>query len=138
QDLSPQVRFLNDAAHLLSQVAPQTSAFLMSRRSELLVENNVPIPDIHRQHVCSSCGHILIPGQGDTLKISTDKALRLRAKGNKKQQQSRPQKALATPAPHAGQRARPGGISKVILCAMCHRETKIKLEGPKPISRSRK
>lgn len=135
------MNFLSDAAHLLFQTAPQTSAFLMSRRNELLVENDIPISDAQRQHVCSSCGHIMIPGgqqkQQDTLKIETGKALR--SKGKRRLLSSRAQQTSSTPAaPPSDSRAMPAGISKILTCGSCSRKTKIKLDGPKRISRTRK
>lgn len=129
QDLSPHVHFLSDAAHLLSQSAPETSAFLMRRRNDLLVENDIPIPDAQRQHACSCCGHIMVPGQGvDALKIETDKVMRPRTK-RQPRPQTRPQEPM---------RARPGGISKVVTCGNCSRQTRLPLEGPSRIPRPKK
>lgn len=134
QQFSPQVHFLNDAAHLLSQSAPETSAFLMRRRNDLLVENDVPISDAQRQHVCCCCGNIMIPGQGDTLKIETQKILRSKTK----KQPRPPQTSAASPAASSSnRRVRPGGISKVITCGNCSKGTRLRLEGPSPISRKR-
>lgn len=127
QDLSPHVHFLSDAAHLLSQSAPETSAFLMSRRNHLLVENDMPISDAQRQHVCSCCGHIMVPGAGDVLKIETEKALRSRTK-RRPRHQAQEQKRTK----------RPGGISKVMTCGNCSQQTRLKLEGPSRVSRRKK
>ncbi|PSR79765.1 hypothetical protein BD289DRAFT_375090 [Coniella lustricola] len=133
QDLSPHVNYLNDAAHLLSQASPETSAFLMRRRNELLVENDVPISDAQRQHVCSSCGHILMPGQGDMLTINPNKASRNKSRIGKKNQRQRPP---ATPTLSAQAHARSRlAVSKVISCGQCHRATRLEMEGPKPILR---
>ncbi|KAG8164137.1 hypothetical protein KVR01_006055 [Diaporthe batatas] len=116
-ELGPQLQFLTDAAHLLSASAPETSAFLMSRRTALLVDHDVPISDHQRQHVCSCCGHIMIPGQGTQLKIGVDKALKARA--------SRQPRAKGTTQ-------RPG-VSKVFTCGRCSRYTKSQLPAPKPL-----
>lgn len=121
-DTAPQLHFLTDAAHLLATTAPQTSAFLMSRRNELLVENDIAVPDSQRQRVCSCCGHVMVPGQSSTLKIETKKTPRPRT--NSKQQQQI--------------RAMPGGISKVMTCGHCGRDSRLKLEGPSRISRHKK
>lgn len=134
QQLSPHVHFLNDAAHLLSQSAPETSAFLMRRRNELLVENDVPISDTQRQSVCCSCGHIMIPGQGDTLKIETQKMLRSKIK---KQPQPHRSSACRAPASSSNRRLRPGGISKIVTCGSCSKDTRLDLEGPNQISRKK-
>lgn len=148
-DLSPHIHFLNDAAHLLSHASPETSAFLMRRRNELLVENDIPISDTQRQHICSACGHIMIPGshQQDTLKMETEKermALRRSKKRSSKtstssraSQQQTSSTPTTAPPPPAG-RAMPGGISKVMTCGSCSRKTRLKLEGPRRISRIRK
>lgn len=149
-DLSPHVHFLNDAAHLLSHSSPETSAFLMRRRNELLVENDIPISDAQRQHVCSACGHIMIPGghQQDTLEIKTDKAKKNAQRSNNKKKTSKltssrtaAQQQTSTPSappqpPPA--RAMPGGISKVMTCGSCSRITIRQLQGPKRISRVKK
>lgn len=112
-DIAPQAHFLSNAAHLLATASPETSAFLMSRRNELLVENGIAIPDTQRQRVCSCCGHVMIPGSS-TLRIETDKAHDQR-KG-----------------------ARPGGIFKVMTCGHCGRDSRVKLDGPGRISRHKK
>lgn len=121
-DLAPQVNFLGDAAHLLAMTSPETSAFLMRRRNELLVENDIAIPDAQRQRVCSCCGHVMVPGQGSTLRLETNKALRSRTKSKQ----------------HQNRRAVPGGISKVMTCGRCGRNCKVKMNGPSRISRHKK
>ena len=127
-ELAPQLRFLTDAAHLLSASAPETSAFLMSRRTSLLVDNDVPVSETQRQHVCSCCGHVMIPGQGSTLKFETEKALRGRTKKQTKAQ------GVSTPASRDKRTSRTG-ISKVFTCGNCGRYTKSNLPSPGPISR---
>lgn len=130
-ELAPQLRFLTDAAHLLSSSAPETSAFLMSRRNTLLVDNDVLVSDTQRQHVCSCCGHIMIPGQGSNLNIETEKALRAKTR-----KQPRAQGGLA-----AGEREKPSsrsGMSRVFTCGNCSKYTKLDLPGPGPISRAPK
>ncbi|RDA89046.1 hypothetical protein CP533_2360 [Ophiocordyceps camponoti-saundersi (nom. inval.)] len=62
--LAAKVDFLTDAAHLLRGSAPETSAHLMRHRSDLMSLAGVPQPQLQRQHVCSACGHIMIPGKG--------------------------------------------------------------------------
>lgn len=121
-DLAPQAHFLSNAAHLLATTSPETSAFLMSRRNELLVENDIAIPDSQQQRVCSCCGHIMVPGHGSTLRIETGKVMRPRTKSRH----------------HQGQRAMPGGISKVMTCGHCGKESRMKLDGPSRISRHKK
>lgn len=128
-ELGPQLQFLTDAAHLLSASSPETSAFLMSRRTALLVDNDVPIPDHQRQHVCSCCGHIMIPGQGTELKVGVDKALKARI-------MKRP-KAQGTAATAAASSSQRPGVSKVFTCGKCSRYTKLQLPAPKPSLKAR-
>lgn len=131
QDLAPNVHFLSDAAHLLSQSAPETSAFLMRRRNELLVENDITVSDTQRQHVCTCCGHIMVPGQGDVVEIKSSKALRTRRKA-----QSRLKHPVQV---HAQDRDGQGrGSSKVFTCSQCGRQTRIELGSPDRISRHKK
>lgn len=135
-ELSPQVHFLSDAAHLLATASPETSAFLMSRRNELLVENDITIPETQRQHVCSCCGHIMIPGKGSILKIETGKACRLKTK--KQQRQPRNTSKTAVVVPPAEKRSQPAGVSKVMTCGNCGKNSRLKLDGPNRISRPKK
>lgn len=122
-DIAPQVHFLNDAAHLLATASPETSAFLMSRRNEVLVENDIAIPDTQRQRVCNCCGHLMVPGQhGSIFRIETDKAIRSKAASNQ----------------NHDKRARSGGISKVTTCGYCGRNSRVKLDSPGRISRHKK
>lgn len=121
-DIAPHVHFLSDAAHLLAKASPETSAFIMSRRAELLVENDVSVSISQRQHICSCCGHIMIPGNGSTLNIKTDKAPRSKRKDKQ----------------HQNRRTMPGGTSKVVTCGHCGRDSRVKLDGPSRISRQRK
>lgn len=120
-DIAPQAHFLADAAHLLATASPEASAFLMSRRNKLMVDNDIAIPDAQRQRVCSCCGHIMVPGHGGTaLGIETDKARRSSATKSE------------------GKRPGPGGITKVMTCGHCARDSRVKLDGPSRISRPRK
>lgn len=128
-ELGPQLQFLTDAAHLLSASSPETSAFLMSRRTTLLVDHDLPIPEHQRQHVCSCCGHIMVPGrQGTEVKIvATDKALKARVR---KQPKAQGTPAAAASTSSSSQRP---GMSKVFTCGKCSRYTKLQLPAPRPL-----
>ncbi|KAK5997906.1 hypothetical protein PT974_00272 [Cladobotryum mycophilum] len=108
-ELTASLSYLTDAAHLLRTTAPETSAHLMSQQASLLYHNDIVPSDVQRQHVCGACGHIMIPGQGATLKLETQKALRRKNIAKKK---------IVTPST---------GPSKVISCGFCDRVTKITL-----------
>ncbi|KAK3397012.1 hypothetical protein B0T20DRAFT_247247 [Sordaria brevicollis] len=128
-ELSRALDHLTDAAHLLATTAPETSAFLMSQRGNLMFENDIPGSDVQRQHVCSCCGHIMIPGQGSTLKFEHQKGVRKRARAG--------QKFTKTPAQTKQQQTRETrkGPIKRITCGHCKKHTEIKFPAPAPISR---
>lgn len=122
---SPHLHFLSSAAHLLAHSAPETSAFLTRRRTEVLLENAIPLPAAHRQHACTSCGHLLIPGQrATTLTLRPAKAA---AKPSRAQRRKAP---LPTTTPSRG------GVAKVLACGRCTRKTVLALDAPGRISRS--
>lgn len=121
--LSPTLNFLTDAAHLLAQTAPETSAHLMSQRGALMFHNDLPLSDVQRQHVCGSCGHIMVPGNADLLKLESNKAPRRKRKG----------KVTAGRAS-----AQTTGLRKTLTCGMCGRYTQIALPPAPPIVRRAK
>lgn len=119
--------FLTDAAHLLAKSAPETSAYLMSRRNSLLLCHDIPLSDVQRQHVCTSCGHIIVPGHGDALKVEAAAAVRSK---RRPRQRPNPKAHRTTTLPAAGSVASSKerrGSSKTYTCGMCHRHTKITL-----------
>ncbi|KAK4115734.1 hypothetical protein N656DRAFT_795439 [Canariomyces notabilis] len=118
-DVTAAIRFLNDAGHLLAITAPETSAYLMSHRNGLMFEHEIPLSDKQREHVCTCCGHIMLPGQGSDLQIRQVK------RAYKKLGQTRhPKKDEARSGP-----------TKVMTCGRCSRLTEVKLPAPAPISR---
>lgn len=127
-ELGPQLQFLTDAAHLLSASSPETSAFLMSRRTSLLVDHDVPVTDHQRQHVCSCCGHIMVPGQGTELRIGAGRT----PKGGVRKQPKAQAQGAPPPAAAPASSHKPG-ISKVFECGNCSRYTKLQLPAPKPL-----
>jgi hypothetical protein len=131
-ELGPQLQFLTDAAHLLYASSPETSAFLMSRRTTLLVDHGVPVSDHQRQHVCSCCGQIMIPGQNTELKIGADRALSVRARARARKQPRAPG------APAGAASSQRPGISKVFACGKCGSNTKLQLAAPKPLKARRR
>lgn len=126
--LSATLDFLTDAAHLLATTAPETSAFLMNQRGNLMFENELPQSDVHRQHVCSCCGHIMIPGHGSLLKFEHQKAVRKRLRAG--------QQFTKTPVQtkQQDQESRKGPVKR-ITCGYCTRKTEIKFPAPAPVSR---
>jgi hypothetical protein len=125
-ELAATLQFLTDAGHLLSAAAPETSAYLMSRRSELMFEHEMPPTDRQRQQVCTCCGHIMLLGQGSNLHIKATKPM------GKKQPLTRGPKAKAanSPGPQPA-----SGPTKMITCGYCARKTEIKLPAPATVSR---
>jgi RNase P subunit RPR2 len=124
---SRNLTYLNDAAHLLRASAPQTSAYLMHRCSELVGQQEVAQPEnIRKQHVCGSCGLILVPGNGCTLRFSRPRLAR-----KKRNQTGRPRQSDKI---SAGVRIEPSvkpsaplPLSKLYTCGLCHQTTKISL-----------
>jgi hypothetical protein len=121
------LRFLTDAGHLLAAAAPETSAYLMSRRNDLMFEHEMPLSDKQREHVCSCCGHIMMLGNVSNLQVkpgtrpSKNPRPTQHSRANKKAQRLRPQPAC--------------GPTKAITCGYCGRLTEVKLPAPVPISR---
>lgn len=126
--LGADLNYLSDAAHLLAEAAPETSAYMMSCRSGLMSAHDLPLSDLQKQHICGACGHIMIPGHGSTLRIESDRALRDKKRRHSKDEK-KPQSAKAEEAR--------SGPCKVFSCGHCQRETKVSLPPPRPISRKK-
>ncbi|RYC57146.1 hypothetical protein CHU98_g9067 [Xylaria longipes] len=116
--------FLTDAAHLLVSASPETSAHLMSQRNSLMFNSDLIQPDVQRQHVCGCCGHIMIAGLGDVLKMDSRKTARKKRGSGGKQR-----KVEVLPSR--------SGCRKTLTCSKCGRYTKINLPAPARISRRR-
>ncbi|KAL2759630.1 hypothetical protein ACRALDRAFT_206275 [Sodiomyces alcalophilus JCM 7366] len=114
--LPTHLAYLSDAAHLLRGSAPETSAYLMSRRNEVMFAHGVERTEYQRLHVCGCCGHIMVPGQGTTLTIEATKAFRKQKKRHALQAKRRT--ATATRTSEEKRRMR-----QVIQCGNCHRDT---------------
>lgn len=120
-NLPPALDYLTDAAHLLQKTAPETSAHLLSHRNKRLRVHGLTQSDAQRQHVCGSCGHIMIVGAQSDLKLEARKPLRLKAK-------------LSTPS----SANLSNGPCKVISCGSCHSQTRISLSPPGAATRRQK
>ncbi|PFH55817.1 hypothetical protein XA68_17571 [Ophiocordyceps unilateralis] len=114
--LAAKLRFLTDAAHLLRSSAPETSDHLMRHRSGLMSLAGLFQPQLQRQHVCSACGHIMVPGEGTVVRLET---IRCR---------KRDAKASAAKASR--------GRFKVVTCGRCQRPTRIGLDAPGPTTKA--
>ncbi|KAL2149425.1 hypothetical protein VTH82DRAFT_8076 [Thermothelomyces myriococcoides] len=130
-EVSAAISFLNDAGHLLAATCPEVSAYLMSKRNDLLFEHEQALPDKQRQHVCSCCGHIILPGRGDLLQI---KAV-VRVKGGKKARMAAGASGKGKGAPQKHHLQSSRGPVKMITCGFCGRMTNIQLSPPSPIQR---
>jgi hypothetical protein len=113
--LQPHLDYMTDAAHLIHSSSPETAAYLMRSRNELLLQHGAAQSDIQKQHVCNSCGHIMVAGQGSTLKMETAKALRKKQTPNRGE---KPKEAERTPS------------TKALSCGRCNRKTKISVAVP--------
>jgi len=123
-ELSSTLRFLSDAGHLLAKSSPETSAFLMKTRDGLLFEHEIPLAEAEKQHICSCCGHIMIPEHGSSLGFRSKKRTVGRP-GTAGQQRSNQPKGVE-PQP---------SLTKAITCGHCGRLTEVKVPAPAPISR---
>lgn len=127
-EVTATLRFLTDAGHLLATTAPESSAYLMSRRSDLMFEHELTLSDKHREHVCNCCGHIMLLGQRSNLQVNPEKRARPGKKGLPIWSKGKEtQKTALQP--------RQSGPTKAITCGHCGRRTEIKLPTPTPISR---
>lgn len=66
-ELSARLRYLNDSAHLLATVAPETSRHLMLRHNSLLGDSNLETSEAQEGKACGACGTIIIIGWNGTL-----------------------------------------------------------------------
>ncbi|KAI1358390.1 hypothetical protein F5Y08DRAFT_116806 [Xylaria arbuscula] len=117
--------FLTDAAHLLVSAAPETSAHLMTRRNSLMFDTELGQSDVQRQHVCGCCGHIMIAGHGDELKIDSIKSCRKKRRASHKQLKKGSISSLNT------------GCRKTWTCGMCGWYTTISLPPPARVPKRR-
>ncbi|KJR82802.1 uncharacterized protein SPSK_03593 [Sporothrix schenckii 1099-18] len=158
---SAQLRFLTDAAYLMRQAAPHTSAHLMRRRIDLALTAQAqsqaqgqaatgpPVPvaalpqtDVQRQLVCTSCGLVLMPGSDNTtLTIQSGRSSQKHRRKRKRDEKTdtAASESDKNKKPH-GPAAEPhAGITKVYKCGLCRRETRIVLPPPPPpLSKQRK
>ncbi|KAK4198488.1 hypothetical protein QBC40DRAFT_178511 [Triangularia verruculosa] len=128
-DPSPTLKFLTDAGHLLAFAAPETSAYILRQRNDLMFAHEIPLPEVQRQHACTACGHILALGEDSKLVFKKHKKPVI----NKKQrQQPSPASRVET-----GKRQEPRsyGPTKRIECGLCSSQTEVKLPAPTPIVR---
>ncbi|KAK4120871.1 hypothetical protein N657DRAFT_579165 [Parathielavia appendiculata] len=125
-ELAATFRFMTDAGHLLAAAAPETSAYLMRRRNELMFEHEMAPTDKQRQQVCNCCGHIMLLGQDSSFHV---KAAKRASK-----------KLRSTQRPH-GKVAQSVGLqtgsgpAKFITCGYCGKFTEVKVPAPAAISR---
>lgn len=115
--------FLNDAAHLLRESLPETSAHLMSERAQVLAKQGILPSDIQRQHVCAACGHIMVPGQRTKLLLETRKMKRKRKNHGK------------APAPAPAAATATTGPQMLITCGHCSSDTRVALPAPDQVLR---
>ncbi|KAL3959894.1 hypothetical protein ACCO45_005011 [Purpureocillium lilacinum] len=115
QQLARDLDFLTDAAHLLRETAPDASAHFMRHRADLMFHNNLDQHELQRQHVCSACGHIMIPGLGETT---------LRLQRLKSRQQDWKKRSTGAARSRVEEPAAAQGPSKELTCGRCHRVTR--------------
>jgi RNase P subunit RPR2 len=105
--LPAQLNYLNEAAHLLAFASPQTSSYLMSRCSDLMLSNEIEQTGSYRRHICGGCGAIMMPGLNSSVLKETFRI-------SKGKSRAKPKEAAALPVPKH---------SMLYKCNSCHRET---------------
>lgn len=118
--------FLTDAAHLLAAASPETSAHLVAQRNTLMSSTGLVVSDAQRQHACTACGHIMVPGHVDVLRLDAHKAA-LRRRTRPRPVPSNTKKSSAR---------NPSG-RKRIECTMCASYTDIAIPPAPKITRRR-
>ncbi|KAH6621128.1 hypothetical protein B0J18DRAFT_217864 [Chaetomium sp. MPI-SDFR-AT-0129] len=127
-ELAATIGFLTDAGHLLAIAAPDASAHLMTRRNDLMLEYDMTLTDKERQHVCTSCGHILRLGQGSELQIKTKPI-------NHRNRSRQTQGSKSRAAARLDSSTTSSGPSKSISCERCKSVTVVRFPAPTPILR---
>lgn len=120
EGLSAQLKYLNDAAHLMALTAPSCSSHLMSRSNLLMFSNDIDQSDSHRRHICGGCGNIMIPGWTASVEKET-----LRQQKRKRIDKSR-ERATAQPT----------ASSMVYTCDRCGRKTPHSISKAPPVRRN--
>jgi hypothetical protein len=89
-----------------------------------MFEHEIPLTDAQRQHVCTCCGHIMVPGRESKLEFKKEKRAAEKSAQAGQRQPERPKGGEPQPS-----------LAKVITCGHCGRLTETKLPAPAPISR---
>lgn len=128
EDVPGTVDYLTNAAYLLRMTAPETSAYLLSHRNQLLEEHGVAQSETQLQRACGGCGIIPITNWGKMTKPETRKVLRRNTKGSA---------STAATGSSSGSTKSPKATSKTrtLHCVNCRRDTKITLPPPGPAVR---
>ncbi|KAM0276964.1 hypothetical protein ACHAQH_006199 [Verticillium albo-atrum] len=122
--ITEHISFLRDAAHLLRATAPETSAWLMCRGNELLLDEGIQQTDAQRQRVCGACGHIMIIGMGSSIEFDAERTSRKRQRH--------------VEGRDAKLKIEGTGVRKGLQCGHCSQKTTIKLDPPPSANKIRK
>lgn len=120
-NLSTQLNFLSDAAHLLAVDAPACSSHIMSSRDTIMFANDMELSESHRRHVCGGCGAIKVPAWTVEVAKETSEGRRKKrmTKGQLKKLKERAIKSTAQGA-------------MVDICKRCDRKTRQSILKPVP------
>ncbi|KAF7542653.1 hypothetical protein G7Z17_g11394 [Cylindrodendrum hubeiense] len=129
EDVPGTANYLTNAAYLLRMTAPETSAYLMSHRNQLLDEHGVPQSETQLQRACGGCGIIPITNWGTMMKPETRKTSRRKTKGPTSRSTASVRSTGLTKASKTTSKTR------ILHCANCQRDTKITLPSPGPAIR---
>ena len=124
--LQMHLNYMTDAAYLLRVSAPETSAYIMSRRNELVFQRGGAQNDVQKQNVCNACGHIMIPGQdATTMALEGEHRVRRRAAPKRKSATAKG-RAEAKRSVEAPVRPPRPPTAKVFHCGFCAAVTRIR------------
>lgn len=116
--LSHQLKFMNEAAHLMAVNAPACSSHIMSRYEAVMFANERQPSAVHRRHVCGGCGTIKIPAW--TVDVAKESGNGRKKKMTKEQLQKLKERAAITPG------------AMVDICRRCNRKTRQSILKPAP------
>lgn len=105
------LQFLESAALILAQTAPETSRHLMSTHLNLLADGALPVSPIHARNVCRACGTLMLSHQDTDIRT---KSVKLKSKAKTRHTTS--EKALEKMV--------------VYTCGACSRQTRHRVPCP--------
>lgn len=117
------ISYLTDAAHLMRESAPETSAHLMRQRGDLLIQGDLRPSDAQKQRSCGTCGNIIVPGDGSSIRLQ-----RLPLPAKRKRQNTTTKRESKQPA---------RTVSKWVTCGRCGKASAFQIGEPPKAARGK-